>query len=460
MKASRGWMVLGAALALAVGVTRPVGSFSIDAGAFLDSPVLLGLTKDLHLGEPVHELITSTAVRHVTDDVSTRLVRHIVRGNENADGPTHKFDNVYHVNNANTSNGAFRDSFELIRMLVDAAVTDARDNDEFWNPRHDTFQGILDDIADTLFALGLNGGCNLVGESACPQAQLLARAAVARADSLRLLVNPMPDPHGAEKDMLLNLRADLRTLLDPPREKAFCRPLTMHCFGRLDALLPDNEAFQADVRRLRRLEAEARAYFAWQNLGHAFHATQDFFAHANFVELLNDRNGPPCGSRGRPAICGEPLHGEPERTDPKLLPFLRELRAGFALNVKTLQTSLGTKYPRLQTGFVDSVPHLSLTFCQETLPAGFDYCHWGYKDVPGLNKDVAAEADKEPSHLNHAYARKVAQYASEILWEDFLRRADLLPAAPTDSKREALKRAKLARQRALRALIPVLMDDE
>jgi hypothetical protein len=457
---ARRWMIAGAVLAVALSFAPRVSSFSIDAGAFLDAPVLLGLGNDLHLGEPVHEHITADAVSHVSDDAAARLIRHLVRGNQNADGPTHKFDNAYHVNNATTANGAFRDSFDLVRHLIDAAVADARDNDEFWNPRHDTFQGILDDIADTLFGLGVNLACNIVRESACPQAQLLAKAAVVRADSIRLLANPMPDPHGAEKDMLLNLRTDLRTLLDPPGDKHYCRPLTTHCFAHLDRLLPDNDVFQADVRRLRRLEAEVRAYSAWQNLGHAFHTTQDFFAHANFVELLNDRNGPPCGSRGRPAICGEAIRGEPERTDPRLAPLLRELRAGFALNVKTLQASLGPKFSRLQTGFVDSVPHLSLTFCRETLPAGFDYCHWGFKEVPGLNKDDAADSDKDPSHLNHAYARKVAQFASEMLWEDFLRRADLLPPAPTDSKREALKRAKLARQRALRALIPVLMDDE
>jgi len=459
MKASR-WAVPVAVLALVHCVAPGVGSFSIDIGAFFDTPVLLGLGKDVHHGEPVHELITAAAIRHVTDDVSTRLVRHIIRGNQNADGPTHKFDPVYHVNSATTSNGAFRESFDLIRRLIDAAVDDARDNDEFWNPRHDTFQGTLDDVADTLFALGLNPACNIVGESACPQAQLLAKAAVVRADSIRLLVNPMPDPHGAEKDMLLNLRADLRALLDPPRDKPYCRPFTTQCVAHLDRLLTDNEEFQADVRRLRRREAEVRAYVAWQNLGHAFHATQDFIAHANLVELLNDRNGPPCGKSGRAAICGEPLRGEPSRTDSKVAPFLRELRAGFALNLKTLQNTLGPKFPRLQTGFVDSFPPSNLTFCRETLPAGFDYCHWGYKDVPGLNKDDAAEADKEPSHLNHAYARKVAQYASEILWEDFLRRADFLPTDTTDSKKEALKRAKLARQRALRAVASVLMDDD
>jgi hypothetical protein len=458
MTASR-WTIPGAVVVLALCLAPRVASFSIDPGAFFDTPLLLGAGDDVHLGEPVHELITAAAVRHVTDDVSTRLVRHIIRGNQNADGLTHKFDNVYHVNNANTTNGKFGESFDLIRRLIDVAAADARDNDEFWNPRHDTFQGTLADIADTLSGLGLNLACNIAGESACPQPQLLAKAAAVLADSIRLLANPMPDPHGPEKDMMLNLRADLRTLLDPPSDKRYCRPFTKDCFAHLHQLLPEDEQFQADVRRLRRLEAEVRAYFAWQNLGHAFHTTQDFFAHANLVELLNDRNGPPCGSRGRPAICGEPIRGEAERTDPKLAPFLRELRAGFALNLKTLQASLGSKFPRLQTGFVDSVPHLSLTFCPETLPAGFDYCHWGYQDVPSLNKDDGAKTDKDPSHLNHAYTRKVAQYASEILWEDFLRRADLLPST-TDSKKEALKLAKLARQRALRALVPVLMDDD
>lgn len=458
--ASRRWTIPAAAVALALAVAPRVASFSMDPGVFVDPGALAGVDL-VHLGEPVHEEITEAALRHVTDEISPRLVRHIVRGNQNADGPTHKFDDVYHVNNANTTNGMFTTSFRTMRSLVDAAVAGARDNDEFWRPRHDTLHGIVDDVAETLRDLGLNYACNGLGESACPQVELLAKAVEIAGHGLRLLANPMADPHGLERTTLANLRADLRALLDTPGDRRYCRPLTSHCFERLDAMLRDNEYFQADVRRLRRLERELRAYVAWQNLGHAFHIAQDFFAHSNFVELINGRAGPPCGSLHDPAICGRALAERVDRDDPVIAPFLARLRPTFALNLETLEAVLGTRFRRLQTGVVRLSPGLGKegVFCVDTLPPGFDYCHWPHKHVPGLNKDDAGDPEREPAHANHAHARRVAQYASEALWEDFLRRAEFLPPA-TSAKKEALKRAKLAHQRAIEAALELLADDD
>jgi hypothetical protein len=457
---SRRWTVPGAVIALALCVAPQVASFSIDAAVFT------GFGPFLDFGDAVHEAITRKALHNVMEDLPHRFIEHIVRGNQNADGPTHKFDNVYHVNSANTGNGAFRDSFRLIRHLIDDAVADARDNGRFLAPRHDTLQGTVDDIADTLFSLGLNLGCNVVGESACPQAQLLAKAAEVRVHSVRLLLNPMADPHGAEKDTLSNLRTDLRTLLDPPHDQRYCRPLSSHCFDHLDRLLTGNDDFQTDVRHLRRLEAELRAYSAWQNLGHALHTAQDFFAHSNFVELVNGRKGPPCGTRHDPALCDRALDGDPRRTDPQLKPFLDLLRPGFPLNLETLQTVLGPSFPKLQTGLVQFSPGLTVAgiFCVDTLPAGFHYCHWPHKQTPGLNKDDAEHQEQEPAKANHAYARQVAVFASEVLLEDFLRRAEFLPPAATAERDlgprlQALK-ALLARQRIVKAIIPLLADDD
>src|SRR3990170_1521835 len=38
--------------------------------------------------------------------------------------------------------------------------------------------------------------------------------------------------------------------------------------------------------RIQGIYQALRAYRAFQALGHAFHATQDFFAHSNYVELM------------------------------------------------------------------------------------------------------------------------------------------------------------------------------
>jgi hypothetical protein len=449
---ARRWAVPGAVIALALCLAPRAASFSIDAAVFT------GFGTFLDFGDPVHEEITRAALRHVLEEVPHRVIEHIVRGNQNTDGPaTHKFDNVYHVNSANTTNGAFRSSFRRMRDLIDEAVADARHNRRFLAPRYDTFQGTVDEIADTLSSLGVNLACNGLVESACPQAQLLAKAAEVRVHSVRLLLNPMPDPHGSEKDTISNLRTDLRTLLDPEQDHRYCRPFSSHCFNHLDDMLPDNDAFQADVRHLRRLAGEVRAYSAWQNLGHALHIAQDFVAHSNFIELVNGRAGPPCGARHDPAICDRELDGTPGRTEEPVARFLNLVRPGFALNLETLQTVLGPRFPKLQTGLVQFSPGLTKEglFCVDTLPSGFHYCHWPHKQTPGLNKDDPHDQDREPAHANHGYARRVARYVSELLWEDFLRRAELLPPVTTAERDPGPRLSK-----ALSAVIPLLADDD
>lgn len=49
------------------------------------------------------------------------------------------------------------------------------------------------------------------------------------------------------------------------------------------------------VQRLVRARNALAAYRAWEDLGHVFHATQDFFAHSNYVELMALA---PCEARG------------------------------------------------------------------------------------------------------------------------------------------------------------------
>src|SRR5205823_4087535 len=49
-------------------------------------------------------------------------------------------------------------------------------------------------------------------------------------------------------------------------------------------------ASDTDVVALKRERNDIDAYLAYQDLGHAFHSTEDFFAHSNYVELMGGVN--------------------------------------------------------------------------------------------------------------------------------------------------------------------------
>ena len=453
-------------------VPQPGLPFAVDPLAY--APFLGDLSIGealLELGPPIHENITRDGMRMVTPDASLRLIRHVQSGNVNADSPAdHKFDHVYHVNNATVQNGRFSQSFELIQDFLNQAVVQARDNPAVLNPMHGSFRNLAADVAASLTSLGLNlqcGGLGLLTESACPKAQLFAAAAAIAAFEL---VNPsspvrfpMPDPHGPNKSSVDQVRNSLNDLLDPPRKH--CAPLDSNrCFSRLDDMLKDNEDFQRGVRHLRKLQRQIRAYYAWQYIGHAFHTTQDFFAHSNFVELLNGEPGPPCGTVSL-AICGRPIANQAKDYQEAMLdPFLRQIRQGFAFNLDTLQDALGGKFSQLQTGYVDihSAADIALKaaskYCPEAPPQGFQYCHWPKDYVPGLDKDSEDKLEEFPAHRNHRAAKHAATFVSAELWRTFLVRAELLAPPASPSKKDLLKEA--IRQARIQRAIAVLLDED
>lgn len=450
----------------------PVFPFAVDPLAY--APFIGNLSIGdtlLEAGDPIHENITRDAMKLVIPDISHRLIRHIQSGNVNADSPAdHKFDHIFHVNNATAHNGRFAQSFGLIQDFLNQAVAQARDNPAVLNPMHNTFRGLAADVASSLTELGLNlqcGGLGLLTESACPKAQLFASAAAIAAFEL---VNPsspvrfpMPDPHGLNKPSVDQIRDTLNNLLDPPQK--YCAPLDGNrCFFRLDDMLKDNEDFQRGVRHLRKLKQQARAYYAWQYLGHAMHTTQDFFAHSNFIELINDQPGPPCGAISLP-YCGQPISNQVESyQSERLQPFIDKLRQGFALNVETLQETLGNRFLQLQTGFVDlqSTADIGLKaaskYCPAALPGEFQYCHWPKDYVPGLDKDSDDKVDEYPAHHNHRAAKHAATQVSAELWRTFLIRAGFQVLTPDPLRKDRLLEA--IRQVRLQRTIAVILDDD
>jgi hypothetical protein len=183
-----------------------------------------------------------------------------------------------------------------------------------------------------------------------------------------------------------------------------------------------------------------RAYRAFQGLGHAFHAAQDFFAHSNYVELMGGV------AVEQPIKRGTRIPVPQRRTD-----------FGF----EGLRQLMGTKrFAKLESGATNAIwlgegdfclgsPYNPDTQVTVTIPSsiasffgvsrtyatprvgknprppqGLSYCHYASVDIPGigrtpgLNKDEPGDA--EPSHVNHPFARQAALDMTAVLWKSFL----------------------------------------
>jgi hypothetical protein len=190
-------------------------------------------------------------------------------------------------------------------------------------------------------------------------------------------------------------------------------------------------------RKLVKLRNAVRAYLAYQDLGHAFHATQDFFAHTNYVEL---QAGVPVGTP-IPAGTVVPV---PATFDEFSLDGFRRL-----LPQERPQIG-GTTFDELESGAVLTRWLGEGDFCAGNFfnpaggsikvklpiavslpgggrnpdpPSGFRYCHYTTKSTVGLNKDEPTAKDpakNELSYANHEVAVKAALQMSILLWRSFL----------------------------------------
>lgn len=377
---------------------------------------------DIKDDHKVHQDLTRDALRNVNTDygvtMSARSLGFIISGNVNTDnlkGP-HKWGaelNDYHVNNAIDSNSQFVRSFTLVRNSLDIAASLARNNPRFLLPTSDTRY-----IKNTLETV-----CQNLGD------------------------HPLCTPL-----MLPGLLHNGEYRATDPHESRYAENI----LKIVDPLIADLESRNdtANVTRLNGVRNELRAYRARQLLGHAFHTLQDTFAHSNFVELMHGKVGPPCLGNfpDRTDICSRraiPANPTTQRFgDPIFGEFYRMLGDGFALRRDTFRQALGSRARRFQTGsvlFGDLEPGTtagdvleqafeSLVSVRDTgeVTAGAcptsdsrDYCHWRGAHRPALNKDNSTNS--AASQENFGHARRTALLASEIMWEHFLTRAELLP---------------------------------
>lgn len=415
---------------------------------------------------PNHEAITAEAILDTMPSADPKMVQNIKSGNYNTD-LAHFFDSRFHFDNSmartvnigGSSNGGFEAGFALLhgdgvnpgtlqQAVTEATVCDSNNNCTvnplFLHPLYTTYRDLVEDIAGTYLNLSTNVGC--LEEPACPTDDFIGGFAYAEAQMAPTLVaGDYPDPDDVSwlspslvpnfSDQVAGIKQNLDGMLGQ-----HCRPIwsfSSMCFATLELMAPTDNDFQLLASHLRILQYEYQAYFAWQHLGHAFHTTQDFFAHSNYVELASCRKGPPCDPAALQSanVCGTPLSAPPVippgaiplPTDRNWSTSLAQFRATFNLNA--LKQTLDQRPPlfggdansnHLQTGAFPCPPGQGV--------AGFPYCHdaWpvaGGPPMPGMNKDLTpqdAGVLAEPNHQNFPWARTTAVRMSADLFGAFM----------------------------------------
>ena len=410
-----------------------------------------------HLGQPIHEEITRDAITNVTPAASAALIANLQRGVENPD-IIHQFDNESHFDNCSVFlNAGFSNGFATMNARFAAARTNALGNPEFLAPHYTSFLDISADATAVLTALATDPACIL--QPACPTAQAAVDAALIGSFLPALAANPNPDPHRATSPRSLfyyppavgGLNGYLGSIqegyLDVINsvENAVNGALGNHfdpsclCNRDLAAVMGSGNVH---VVQLQQLQNALRAYHAYQDLGHAMHAAQDFFAHSDYVEVMAG------------VAVGQPI--PPGTAIPVPADFSQ-------FNLPGLQTLMGAaRFNRLESGDVltiwlgegdyslgdagiqnafnpdttieiGTIDLLGFNIPAVTIPSvgrnpnpfpGFNHGHYLSSTTIGLNKDCpfnpAAVPADEPSHRNYLPARQAAVQVSALMWRAFL----------------------------------------
>jgi hypothetical protein len=192
------------------------------------------------------------------------------------------------------------------------------------------------------------------------------------------------------------------------------------------------------VVQLQRLRNAIRAFHAYQDLGHALHAAQDFFAHSDYVEVMA---GVGVGE-AIPAGTTVPLPAFAEFNLAGLQTLMGDARFNLLESGEVLTIWLGdgdyslgnagiqnffNPSTGIQIGGIDLLGlHISTA---SVSPAGrnanpfpgFNHGHYLSSTALGLNKDNApASSTDEPAHRNFLPARQAAVQMSGLMWTAFL----------------------------------------
>ncbi len=436
----------------------PVSAFKID---FLTT--FVPFENISHIGQPVHEEITRDAITNVTPGISLALMANLQHGVQNAD-LIHQFDSESHFDNCSVLlNVGFSNGFTTMTQRFEAARLNAMGNPEFLAPHYTSYRDISAAVVSALAALAADPECLL--QPACPTSRAAADAIIVSSLLPSLAANPNPDTHRAT-----NPRSLFSYPPDPncqgagfglcgylgPIQEAYLGVLGMVEDAVTSALgnhfdptcLCDRSlanvlgSSNSHVVRLQRLQNALRAYHAYQDLGHALHAAQDFFAHSDYVELMAGVGV------GQAIPSGTAI----------LLPT-----NFFQFNLTGLQTLMGAaRFNLLESGDVftiwlgdgdyslgdagiynsfnpntgieiGGVDLLGLHIPAVMIPSGgrnpnpfpgFNHGHYLSSTALGLNKDSAFDPTisptDEPAHRNYLPARQAAVQMSTLMWKAFL----------------------------------------
>lgn len=418
----------------------------------------------------IHEEITEEVITLAKPDADADLILGIQRGVENTD-ITHQFDSESHFDNASVPldcnlgfnsgtdparpcNQGFEEGFAIIEQRYQAALKLAKRNPRFFRPGFKTFKDIGENMSQTFRDLVFDRKC--VTRSACPTSTFAKYRVELKEAFLPILsLDPNPDPHmstnpksifrgqgpppiGGIVKRMATLYRDMIVAIDDMAREA----LGKHKGKTLTQVLGSDHP---EVKSLKNLRLDIRAYKAFQLLGHAFHTTEDFFAHSNYVELMAG------------VEVGQPIGGVDIPVPPDWSQF----------SLAGLRSVMGeTRFARLQTGEVLtywlgegdacgganffnpmdlsrkvkafsvltlSIPGFiigsNMAGSNRGTSDGFEFCHYDTRTAegegaPGLNKDHGCtETCAEPQLINHGKAREAATDVALLLWEAFL--ADL-----------------------------------
>ena len=427
-------LAMAALAALQGGSAEPASGFAIDKSRTF----LGGLWRHGDESGGVHEPITRAAILRGMPNAPKNLETLMWAGVENVD-VTHHFDSEYHFDSASVASfpERFTKAFKTVDRHFEAALGYANENPEFFKPTYGSYRQLVAAVPGALLAVAGHERCG-----GCATVRLRLRAAEVGAALVYLAPNRNPDPHAAENpDSVFGP-------FNPLKSCGLCGAgwginLGYRLnFNEVEAAIllgvRESEALNASDpvrKRVERLRDALEAYRAFQELGHAFHATQDFFAHTNYVELMAG------------VAVESPIPAGTQVPVP-------QSRTGFSL--KGLKTLMGAeRFTKLESGAANAIwlgegdyclgslynPKTRIAFNLPTLtlpgvgkvggefavvpggknprpPKGLNYCHYHTTGAPGLNKDEPGKA--EPSHANHAVAVQAATDMTAVLWKSFL----------------------------------------
>lgn len=460
-------------LTLGLAVVSQVSAFKID---FL--PTFVPFANIPHIGQPIHEDITREAITNITPHASAAFISNLQHGVQNAD-ILHQFDSESHFDNSSVVlHLGFAEGFTTMTQRLASARQNALANPEFLAPHYTSFLDITLDAVAALAELGADPQCLI--QPACPTSRAAADAILISSFLPSLVVNPNPDTHRATNPKSLfhyppdpNCQStglglcgylgpvqeaylNLISLVDDSLKSVLGNhfDLTCLCDRNLDQVLGSSNSY---VVRLHRLRNAIRAFRAHQDLGHAMHAAQDFFAHSDYVELMA---GVAVG-QAIPAGAVIPLPTDFSQFN---LAGLQTIMGAARFNLlesgEVLTIWLGdgdyslgnagiqnffNPITAIEVGgsalFGLNIPSISIASVGKNaspLP-GFTHGHYLSSTALGLNKDSAPDpsaSTDEPAHLNFLPARQAAVQVSSLLWASFLQSigedAPILLTCPPD----------------------------